>query len=98
MTKIRLGSESMPFDIDEFSQKLGETAIKVTVPRDQLPEVLKRALDFINFGIYVYSIVVLPSPTPTLNTFIVQMDRIDFNDKLKGWVPFREGRDPPPQT
>jgi hypothetical protein len=98
MTTVRLGSESIPFDPDEFSQRLGETSIKVVVPREHLPEVLKRALDFINFGIYVYTIVVMPSPNPTLNTFVVQMDRIDFNDKLKGWVPFREGREPPAQS
>ncbi len=95
MTTVRLGSESIPFDVDEFSQKLGETSIKVVVPRDHLPEVLKRALDFISFGIYVYTIVVIPAPNPTLDSFVVQMDRIDFNDRLKGWVPFGQGREPP---
>lgn len=89
---IRLGVAETPFDIEEFSQQLGETSIKVVVPRDSLEEVLKRAFDFINFGIYVYSVVVIPSPTPTMETFIVQMDRIDYNEKAHVWMPFQDRR------
>lgn len=94
---IRLGATEKPFDVDEFSQMLGETSIRVVVPREQMEEVLKRAMDFINFGIYVYSIVVLPSPKKTMESFILQMDRIDYDEKRNVWIPFDDKKAPPPQ-
>jgi hypothetical protein len=79
-----------PFDIDEFCQQLGETKITATVPREQLSEVLKRVVEFMEFGIYVYAVVVLPSPSATLEKFQVSLDRIDFDPQRKGWTPFHE--------
>jgi hypothetical protein len=98
-----------PFDVDEFSQLLGETKVSVTVPKDQLAEVLRRVTDFMNFGIYVYAVVVIPSPAATLDKYMVQLDRIDFDARRGVWVPFQEkgvssspfgpdGRGPKPGT
>jgi hypothetical protein len=79
-----------PFDIDDFSQLLGQTQIQVTVPRDSLAEVLRRACDFMGFGIYVYSIRVRPGPEELLKTFIVELQRVDFSGPQKDWVPFQD--------
>ncbi|MDE1821309.1 MAG: hypothetical protein KGJ23_14430 [Euryarchaeota archaeon] len=79
-----------PFDVDEFCQQLGETRITATVPRESLHEVLKRIVEFMEFGIYVYAVVVLPGPSPTLEKFTLQLDRIDFDVRRKGWTPFQE--------
>jgi hypothetical protein len=79
-----------PFDVDDFSQLLGQTQIQVTVPRDSLAEVLRRACDFMGFGIYVYSIRVRPGPEELLKTFIVELQRVDFSAPSKDWVPFQE--------
>lgn len=79
-----------PFDLDEFCQMLGETKVSATVPREHLSEVLKRVVEFMEFGIYTYAVVVLPAASPTLEKFVVQLDRIDFDNQRKGWTPFRE--------
>ncbi len=79
-----------PFDIDEFSQLLGQTQIVVTVPRDSLPEVLRRVCDFMGFGIYVYSLRVRPGPEELLKTFIVEMQRVDYSVPDRDWTAFQD--------
>jgi hypothetical protein len=79
-----------PFDIDEFSQLLGETAIRVTVPREDLAEVLRRVSEFMGFGVYVYSISVRPANTELLKGFVVELHRVDFAREEGRWVPFVE--------
>jgi len=79
-----------PFDIDDFSQLLGQTQIQVTVPRDSLAEVLRRACDFMGFGIYVYTIRVRPGPEELLKTFIVELQRVDFSTQARDWMPFQD--------
>jgi hypothetical protein len=79
-----------PFDLDEFSTLLGGTSIRVTVPRDALPEVLRRVTEFMDFGIYVYSISVRPAPTDLLKGFVVELQRVDYSAEKRTWVPFEE--------
>jgi hypothetical protein len=79
-----------PFDVDDFSQLLGQTQIQVTVPRDSLAEVLRRACDFMGFGIYVYTIRVRPGPEELLKTYIVELQRVDYSPEAKDWAPFQE--------
>jgi len=79
-----------PFDVDDFAQLLGQTQIKVTVPRDSLAEVLRRACDFMGFGIYVYTIRVRPGPEELLKTFIVELQRVDFSTQARDWAPFQD--------
>lgn len=79
-----------PFDVDEFAQLLGETRIQVTVPREELPEVLRRVSDFMGFGIYVYSIRVRPAPEELLRKFVVELERVDYNPARGDWVTFQE--------
>ncbi len=79
-----------PFDIDEFSQLLGQTQVQVTVPRDSLAEVLRRVCDFMGFGIYVYTIRVRPGPEELLKTFIVELQRVDFSAPDREWAPFQD--------
>ncbi len=79
-----------PFDVDEFAQMLGETAIRVTVPRDALPEVLRRVTDFMGFGIYVYSVTVRPADSELLRGYVVELQRVDFDPDAKAWRPFVE--------
>lgn len=79
-----------PFDPDEFSALLGGTSIRVTVPREALPEVLRRVLEFMGFGIYVYAISVRPAPTELLKGFLVELQRIDYSSEKGAWVPFVE--------
>ena len=79
-----------PFDVDDFCRQLGETRLRVTVPKAQVPEVLRRILEFMDFGIYVYTLVVLPAPGTTLDRFVVQLDRIQYNEARRVWVPFEE--------
>jgi hypothetical protein len=79
-----------PFDVDDFSQLLGQTHIQVTVPRDSLAEVLRRACDFMGFGIYVYTIRVRPGPEELLKTFIVELQRVDYSGPAKDWAPFQD--------
>jgi hypothetical protein len=83
------------FDIDQFSSMLGETSIRVTVPREDLPEVLRRVLDFMGFGIYVYSLSVRPGPSDLLKEFVVELHRVDFSAEKGDWAPFVE-KDPGP--
>lgn len=79
-----------PFDVDDFSQLLGQTQIQVTVPRDSLAEVLRRACDFMGFGIYVYTIRVRPGPEELLKSFIVELQRVDYSSSSRDWAPFQE--------
>jgi hypothetical protein len=79
-----------PFDLDEFSSLLGETSIRVTVPREALAEVLRRVEEFMGFGIYVYSISVRPAPSELLKSFVVELRRVDYSAEKGEWVPFVE--------
>jgi hypothetical protein len=79
-----------PFNVDEFSSLLGETSIRVTVPRDDLTEVLRRVVDFMGFGIYVYSVSVRPVPSDLLKAFVVELRRVDYSATDREWVPFVE--------
>ena len=79
-----------PFDVDDFSQSLGETQVRVVVPREDLPEVLRRVMDFMGFGIYVYSIRVSPEDSDTLRRFVVELQRVDYSAARRTWVAFEE--------
>ena len=79
-----------PFDPDDFSQMLGETAIRVTVPSDALPEVLRRVLDFMGFGIYVYAISDRPAPSELLKGYVVELQRVEYDPDGNTWKPFVE--------
>jgi len=79
-----------PFDLDEFSTLLGETSIRVTVPREALGEVLHRVLEFMGFGIYVYAISVRPAPAELLKSFVVELQRVDYAPEKGAWAPFVE--------
>ncbi|HTT15880.1 MAG TPA: hypothetical protein VMH49_00765 [Thermoplasmata archaeon] len=79
-----------PFDPDEFSRMLGETSIRLTVPRDALPEVLRRATEFMGFGIYVYAISVRPAPSELLQGFVVELQRVEYDPEENRWKPFVE--------
>ncbi len=78
------------FDLDGFSEQLGETSIRVTVPREELPEVLRRVLEFTGFGIYVYTITVRPAPAELLKSYVVELQRVDYSAEKGAWVPFVE--------
>jgi len=77
-----------PFDVDDFSSLLGETSVRVTVPREDLAEVLRRVSEFMGFGIYVYSVTVRPAPSGLLKAFVVELQRVDFSPEKGEWVPF----------
>ena len=79
-----------PFDVDGFSRSLGETTLRVSVPREDLAEVLRRITDFMGFGIYVYSVKVYPEPKETLRRFVVELQRVDYSTARGEWVPFEE--------
>ncbi|MGA8710432.1 MAG: hypothetical protein ACLP8Y_02985 [Thermoplasmata archaeon] len=79
-----------PFDVDDFSALLGETSVRITVPREALAEVLQRVLEFMGFGIYVYSISVRPASTELLKGFVVELQRVDYSHEKGTWVPFVE--------
>lgn len=79
-----------PFDVDEFAGLLGETTIRVTVPREDLSEVLKRVTEFMGFGIYVYAVSVRPAPSDLLKAFVVELQRVDYSAEKNAWVPFIE--------
>ncbi len=83
------------FDVDQFSSLLGETSVRVTVPKDALVEVLQRVLDFMGFGVYVYSITVRPGRSDLLKEFVVELRRIDYSAEQSDWRPFVE-KDAPP--
>jgi len=69
---------------------LGETSVRITVPREALAEVLQRVLEFMGFGIYVYSISVRPAATELLKGFVVELQRVDFSSEKGAWLPFVE--------
>jgi hypothetical protein len=79
-----------PFDLDEFSTLLGQTSIRVTVPREDLTELLRRVTDFMSFGIYVYAVTVRPAPAELLKSFVVELQRVDYSAEKGAWVPFIE--------
>jgi hypothetical protein len=87
---IPLISLERPFDIDEFSQMLGETTIRVEVPREDLAEALRRISDFMGFGIYVYSFRVRPAADELLKRFVVELERVDYSAEKGDWAPFQE--------
>ncbi len=87
---IPLISLERPFDIDEFSQMLGETTIRIEVPREDLAEALRRISDFMGFGIYVYSFRVRPAPEELLKRFVVELERVDFSAEKGDWASFEE--------
>lgn len=87
---IPLISLERPFDVDEFSGLLGETSIRVTVPREDLAEALRRVSEFMGFGIYVYSVSLRPTPGDLLKSFVVELQRVDYDPEKKAWVPFIE--------
>jgi hypothetical protein len=76
--------------VDEFSTLLGGTSIRVVVPRETLPEVLRRVLEFMGFGIYVYSISIRPAPSELLKGFVLELQRVDYSTTKRAWVPFEE--------
>ncbi len=84
---IRLES---PFDIDSFSEQLGENTIQIKVPREDLGEVLRRITDFMGFGIYVYRFSVRPEPADQLKQFVLEMQRVDYSPAARDWTPFEE--------
>jgi len=69
---------------------LGETAIRLTVPHDALAEVLRRVVEFMGFGIYVYAITVRPAPSELLKGYVVELQRVDYDADAKAWRPFVE--------
>jgi len=79
-----------PFDLDEFSRLLGETKIRIEVPREDLAEALRRIADFMGFGIYVYAFRVRPAPEETLKRFVVELERVDYSASSREWTPFVE--------
>jgi hypothetical protein len=79
-----------PFDVDEFSSLLGETSVRVTVPREDLAEVLRRVSEFMGFGIYVYAVTVRPTPGDLLKSFVVELQRVDYSSAKGAWLPFEE--------
>jgi hypothetical protein len=87
---IPLISLERPFDVDEFSGLLGETSVRVTVPREDLAEVLRRVSEFMGFGIYVYAVTVRPTPGDLLKSFVVELQRVDYDPERRAWVPFVE--------
>ncbi len=79
-----------PFDVDEFLTLLGGTSIRVVVPREALPEVLRRVLEFMGFGIYVYAISIRPAPSELLKSFVLELQRVDYSAPKGAWAPFQE--------
>ena len=79
-----------PFDVDSFSQPLGETVIQLTVPRENLSEVFQRVNDFMGFGIYVYAVSFRPAPHEMLRSFEVELRRVEYSAAEKRWIPFAE--------
>lgn len=87
---VPLISLERPFDVDEFSTLLGETSVRVTVPREDLAEVLRRISEFMGFGIYVYTVLIRPTPGDLLKSFVVELQRVDYSPEKSAWVPFVE--------
>jgi hypothetical protein len=78
------------FDLDEFAGLLGQTLIRVKVPKEDLPEALRRVTDFMGFGIYVYAFSVRPAPDDQLKKFVLELTRVDFSPARHDWVPFQD--------
>jgi hypothetical protein len=78
------------FDLDEFAGLLGQTLIRVKVPKEDLPEALRRVTDFMGFGIYVYAFSVRPAPDDQLKKFVLELTRVDFSTARRDWVPFQD--------
>lgn len=87
---ISLISLERPFDVDEFAQMLGETSLRVTVPREDLVEVLRRIVEFMSFGIYVYRVSFWPARSDLLKEFVVELQRVDYSPGAGDWIPFEE--------
>jgi hypothetical protein len=87
---IPLISLERPFDVDEFASLLGETSVRVTVPREDLAEALRRVSEFMGFGIYVYAISIRPTPGDLLKSFVVELQRVDYDPDKRAWVSFIE--------
>jgi hypothetical protein len=87
---LPLISLERPFDVDDFASLLGETSVRVTVPREDLAEVLRRVSEFMGFGIYVYAVSLRPTPGDLLKSFVVELQRVDYDPDKKAWVPFIE--------
>lgn len=87
---VPLISLERPFDVDEFSSLLGETSVRVTVPREDLAEVLRRVSEFMGFGIYVYAVTVRPTPGDLLKSFVLELQRVDYDPEKRAWTPFVE--------
>lgn len=79
-----------PFNIDDFSALLGQTTVRIEVPRADLPEALRRICEFMEFGIYIYEFSVRPAAADTLKRFVVEMRRVDFSAASGRWEPFVE--------
>jgi hypothetical protein len=79
-----------PFDVDDFSSLLGETSVRVTVPREDLAEVLRRVSEFMGFGIYVYAVTIRPTPGDLLKSFVLELQRVDYDPDKRAWTPFVE--------
>jgi hypothetical protein len=60
----------------------------VTVPREDLAEVLRRVTEFMGFGIYVYAVSLRPTPGDLLKSFVVELQRVDYDPEKKIWSPF----------
>jgi hypothetical protein len=69
---------------------LGETSVRVRVPRENLTEVLRRVTDFMGFGVYVYAITVRPAASASLKEFEVELQRVDFSPERNRWEEFVE--------
>jgi hypothetical protein len=89
-TPVSLIALEPPFDVDSFAQLLGSNSIRVEVPREDLPEVLRRIVDFMGFGIYVYSFSVRPAAEESLKKFVVELRRVDFSAGDGDWKPFED--------
>ena len=87
---IPLISLERPFDVDDFASLLGETSVRVTIPREDLAEALRRVTEFMGFGIYVYSVSIRPTPGDLLKSFVVELQRVDYDPDKGAWVPFIE--------
>jgi hypothetical protein len=79
-----------PFDLDEFAGLLGQTTIRVKVPKEDLSEALRRVTDFMGFGIYIYAFSVRPAAEDQLRKFVLELTRVDFSTTRGDWVPFLE--------
>ena len=54
---------------------------------------LRRVLEFMGFGVYVYAISLRPGPSELLKEFVLELRRIDFSPEQGSWAPFVE-KDP----